>query len=179
MTGKKTVLLSARKIRARVKRLGKQLTAAYAGKDPLFVCVLKGACVFYADLVRAVRCPVQFDFVQASSYGSGTVSSGEVRLEKATDQPVAGRHVVLVEDIVDTGRTLAYLKRLFLQQGARSVAICALLDKPSRRAAGGAQADYVGFTIADRFVVGCGLDYAERFRNLPAIAELPAEEAHE
>lgn len=166
-------LYSARAIAARVKKLGKAISADYAGKDPLFVCVLKGACIFFSDLVRAVSLPVQMDFVQAASYGGGTVSSGEVRIVKDVECSVAGRHVLLVEDIVDTGRTLARLQELFKARGARSVQICALLDKPSRRAAGGVRAAYCGFTVEDRFVVGYGLDLDEKYRNLPYIGELP------
>ena len=171
------VLISEERLAARVKELGRQLSADYAGKDPLFVCVLKGACIFFADLIRAMTCSVQFDFIQAASYGNGTSSSGEVRIVKDTQASVVGRNVVLIEDIVDSGRTLARLSRLLYERGAKSVKLCALLDKPSRRDEGGAEAEYVGFAIDDLFVVGYGLDFAERHRELPYVGVLSPEEA--
>ena len=162
------VLLSAEQIQERVHELGAELTRDYAGRNPLVLCVLKGAIVFISDLVRAMDMQLGLEFMAISSYGTGTRSSGEVKIIKDLDVPVAQRDLLVVEDIVDTGLTLSYLLGNLHARGARSVKLIALLDKPSRRQRE-VKIDYLGFTIPDEFVVGYGLDYAERYRNLPYI----------
>ncbi len=166
-----SVLFTAQQIEERTLSVAQKITADYSGTYPLFIAVLKGSFVFFADLIRAVAIPVQADFMSVSSYGQGAVSSGRVKIIKDCDADVKGRDVLIVEDIIDTGNTLYALKNLLLHRGAKSVKICALLDKASRRTADIA-ADYVGFEIEDEFVVGYGLDYAERYRNLPYIGIL-------
>lgn len=164
------VLFTKEQITARVKELGAELTKEYYGKDPLFLCVLRGASVFFADLIRNVECPLEIDFIKASSY-VGTNSSGEVMV--GGEMPdISGRDVVLVEDIVDTARTLSKLKTLLLDLKPRSLKVAALLDKPSRRTVEGFKADYTGYEIDDLFVVGYGLDCDMKFRNLPYIGVL-------
>jgi hypoxanthine phosphoribosyltransferase len=169
-SGNLTVLISAGEIAARVSAIGADIARDYGaeGSAPHFVCVLKGGCMFLSDLMRAVDLPLTVDFIAVSSYGDRTSTSGEVRLTKDLDQSVEGRDVLFVEDIVDTGLTLSYLVDSFRRRGARSVKVAALLDKRSRRRAD-VPVDYVGFVIPDEFVVGYGLDYAERYRNLPYI----------
>ena len=163
------VLLDAAAIHARVRELAAEIRGDYAAGDAVhFVAVLKGAFVFLADLVRQVEGPVTLDFMAVSSYGSATTSSGQVRLTKDLDRSLEGRHVVIVEDIVDTGLTLAYLQEILQARDPRSLRTACLLSKPSRRQVD-VQVDYIGFTIEDRFVVGYGLDVDERYRNLPYI----------
>lgn len=166
--GVEKVLYSEEQIQKRVSELGKTLTEEYAGKDPLFLCVLKGASVFFTDLIRRVECPLEIDFIRASSY-VGTSSSGEVKLDVSGIPDIKGRDVVLVEDIVDTARTLSLLKSELIGRGPASLKTACLLDKPSRRVAKGFKADYAGFEIEDLFVVGYGLDCDQRFRNLPYV----------
>ncbi len=168
------VLLSAEEIRARIQELGREITETYAGKPLLLIGVLKGAIPFTADLLRSIDLPVKLDFIAVSSYGASTKSSGEVRILKDLDASLKGHHVLVVEDIVDTGLTLTYLVDNFLRREAESVRVAALLDKPERRVKEVA-VDYVGFTIPNEFVVGYGLDYAERYRNLPYVAILNPE----
>ncbi len=168
------ILLSREQIARRVAELGGQISADLSGEPVLLLGVLKGAAVFLSDLARHITLDATFDFVGISSYGNGSQHSGEVRLTKDVDQSVAGRHVILVEDILDTGLTLDYLKRVIGAHQPRTLRTCALLDKPARRVLT-ISADYVGFEIADRFVVGYGMDFAERFRNLPDICVLPPE----
>jgi hypoxanthine phosphoribosyltransferase len=170
-------LIDTRALSQRVQQLGKQITADYAGRDLLAVAVLKGAAFFFTDLVRHIGVPVTVDFLRAASYAGRTTSSGEVRVVSDPEfaPEIAGRHVLIVEDIVDSGVTLHYLRKLFLAEGPASLATCALLDKPSRRRIE-VDVDYVGFTIPNVFVVGYGLDHAERYRNLPYIAALEAVE---
>ena len=168
------VLANEEQIQARIDELGRMITADYAGKEPLFVGVLKGCFIFMADLVRAcdVKCTV--DFMVVSSYGAGTVSSGAVEIVKDLSQDIAGRDIIIVEDILDSGNTLSYLTRIMKARNPASIRIVTLLDKPERRTAE-VQADYVGFTIPDSFVVGYGLDYDQRYRNLPFIGVLKPE----
>ncbi len=170
-----SILLSEQEIREKVAELGRTLTEEYRDKNPLFICVLKGSVVFFADLMREMHCPLEINFLKASSYGSSAVSSGEVRLDVGAGIDFAGRHVVLVEDIMDTARTLCALKKELLTRSPASLKIVTLLDKPSRRVVKGFTGDYTGFAIEDRFVVGYGLDYDERFRNLPYVAVLKPE----
>jgi hypoxanthine phosphoribosyltransferase len=165
------ILLDADTIARRVRELGAALTRDYEGRQPVFVSVLKGGLVFLADLMREVELPVSVDFMEVSSYGSGTETSGQVRILKDLSASIEGRDVVLVEDIIDTGLTLNYLLRYLADKGPASLRIVCLLDKPARRLAE-IPIDYRGFTIPDRFVIGYGLDYAERYRNLPFIGVL-------
>ena len=165
------VLLDADTIAARVAELGAQLSADYAGRNPVLLSVLKGALVFLADLMRTMDIPSSIDLMELSSYGSGTETSGQVRILKDLSASIEGRDVVIVEDIIDTGLTLNYLLRYLAERHPASVSVCCLLDKPARRLAD-IEIDYRGFTIADRFVVGYGLDFDERYRNLPYIGVL-------
>ena len=170
------VLLSEQLIQDRVKVLGARITSDYAGRNPLLIGVLKGACFFLTDLLRAIDTRVGIEFMAISSYGASTRTSGEVRILKDLDVPVEGRDLIVVEDIVDTGLTLSYLLRNLKSRGAASVKLVALLDKYERRERE-VEIDYLGFQIPDHFVVGYGLDYAERYRNLPFIAVLKNPEA--
>ena len=165
------VLLTGEQVQARVAELGAQLAADYEGRDPVLVSVLKGSIIFLADLVRAMPIPLSIDLMEVSSYGASTESSGQVRILKDLSTPIDGREVIVVEDIIDTGLTLNYLLRYLHDKGPASIRICCLLDKPARRLAP-IEIDYRGFTIADRFVIGYGLDYGERYRNLPYIGVL-------
>ena len=159
------VLLSHDAIQARVAEMGKQISADYAGREPHLVCVLKGACTFMTDLCRTMDVPLTLDYIAVSSYGATTKSSGEVKLVKDLDQGLDGRDLIVIEDIVDTGLTLNYLLKVLKARGPRSLKVASLLSKPSRRLVE-TPVDYVGFTIDDLFVVGYGLDYNERYRNL-------------
>jgi hypoxanthine phosphoribosyltransferase len=158
-------------IRKRVAELGREIDSAYVGKEVVLVGVLTGAVVFLADLARCIQIPIELDFVATSSYGQATRSSGEVRLLKDVSHPIQGKHILLVEDIVDTGLTLRYLLETFHARHPASIACCVLLDKPSRRVTEVPIA-FRGFEIEDRFVVGYGLDLSGRFRNLPYIGAL-------
>ena len=160
------VLLSEDDIAARVAEIGAQISRDYAGKRLVMVSVLKGSVVFMADLMRAVTVPAEIDFMCVSSYGSGVKTSGVVKIIKDLDNDLAGMDLLLVEDILDSGMTLEYIKKLLLGRNPNSIKICTLLDKPERRKADVA-ADYKGFEVPDEFVVGYGLDYAEKYRNLP------------
>ena len=165
------VLLSEQQIQSRIKELGAEITCDYAGRNPLLIGVLKGACFFMSDLLRAIDTRLGIEFIAISSYGSSTRTSGEVRILKDLDVPVEGRDLIVIEDIVDTGLTLSYLMANLKSRGAASVKLVALLDKHERRERE-VQIDYLGFQIPDHFVVGYGLDFAERYRNLPFIAVL-------
>lgn len=165
------VLLSEQQIQTRIKELGAEITRDYAGRNPLLIGVLKGACFFLSDLLRAIDTRLGIEFMAISSYGSSTRTSGEVRILKDLDVPVEGRDLIVVEDIVDTGLTLSYLLANLKSRGAASVKLVALLDKFERRERE-VDIDYLGFRIPDHFVVGYGLDFAERYRNLPFIAVL-------
>ncbi len=166
------VLFSKQQLAARVDALGKQISTEYAGESIVLIGVLKGAAIFLADLVRAVTVDNTFDFVAVSSYGRARVSSGAVKLIKDIDNPIEGRHVILVEDILDTGLTLSYLRQLMLQHKPASLKIATCLDKPERRLVP-IEADYVCFQIPNRFVIGYGMDYAERYRGLEDIRIYP------
>ena len=170
------VLLSETEIQDRVKQLGAQIARDYEGKNPVMICILKGSVMFYADLLRAAPINLTLDFMAVSSYGNRTKSSGEVEIRKDLSGSIENRHVIIVEDIIDSGFTLSYLSRMLQARGAKSIAICTLLDKPARRAPGiTLKADYSGFEIPDEFVVGYGLDYSESYRNLPYIGVLKPE----
>ncbi|MBA2265071.1 MAG: hypoxanthine phosphoribosyltransferase [Chloroflexi bacterium] len=164
------ILLDSQTVATRVAELGAQLSADYAGRDPVLVSVLKGALVFLADLMRAMDLPSSIDLMEVSSY-AGTETSGQVRILKDLSKPIEGRDVIVVEDIIDTGLTLNYLLGYLADRQPASIKICCLLDKPARRLAD-IPIDYIGFTIPDRFVIGYGLDYEERYRNLPYIGVL-------
>lgn len=169
-----SVLFTEEQILDRVKEIGDVLTAEYQGKDPLFICVLKGAAMFMVDLVKRVNVPLEMDFMAISSYGDSSKSSGVVRILKDLERPVEGRHVVIVEDIVDTGLTLNYLRDVLARRQAASVKIVALFNKPDGRSVE-IQPDYSGFTVPNQFIVGYGLDYAEKYRNLPYVGVLKRE----
>ena len=168
------VLFEAAVLAGRIRELGAEVSRDYAGRDLLLVCVLKGAIFFLADLMRAIELPLELDFMAISSYGAATDSSGVVRILKDLDGSIAGRHVLIVEDIVDSGLTLSYLARTLEARRPASLEICALFTKPSRRRME-VPVRYVGFEIPDRFVIGYGLDYAERYRNLPYLGVLDSE----
>lgn len=167
-------LFTQTQIQTRVAEMGHQIALDYADQTLIMVGVLKGAAIFLADLARAVPLDCTFDFVAVSSYGKGSTTSGAAKLIKDLDLPIEGKHVIIIEDILDTGVTLGYLRRMFERHHPASLKIAAFLDKPARRIHP-IQADYVGFTIPNHFVVGYGLDYAERYRNLPGICILPPE----
>ncbi len=165
------ILVTREEIAKAVKELGKKLTEKYRNESPTFVCILKGASVFFTDLIREIDVPLITDFMVVSSYGSSTKSTGVVKIVKDLDKPVVDKHVVLVEDIVDSGMTLSYLKKVFANRQAKSVSIVTLLDKPARRRVD-LTVDYSCFNIPDAFVVGYGLDFDEKYRNLPDIGVL-------
>ncbi len=170
------VLLTEEQLQTRVQELGRQIAWDYRGKNPAMVCILKGAIMFYTDLLRAIPIQLSMDFMAVSSYGKRTKSSGEVEIRKDLSTSIENRHVIIVEDIIDSGFTLTYLTRMLSARGAASIKLCTLLDKPSRRAPGiTLKSDYAGFEIGDDFVVGYGLDYDEAYRNLPYIGVLKPE----
>lgn len=169
----KSVMYSEDELHARVREIAAELKDEYADKNPLVVAILKGSVMFYADLTRAMNFPMEMEFMSVSSYGSGTTSR-ELVFRKDLDKPIKGRHVILVEDIIDSGKTLYALKARLLEREPASVKICALLDKKSRRVCD-IDADYVGFPCEDEFVVGYGLDYDEKYRNLPYVGILKRE----
>lgn len=168
------ILFSEEQLQAKIAELGRQLTEDYRDKDPIFVGVLKGCFVFMADLLRSTDIYCTMDFMAVSSYGDGVTSTGAVKINKDLSRDIAGRHVIIVEDILDSGITLSYLKNYLSVRKPASISIVTLLDKPSRRRAD-IKADYVGFEVEDAFVVGYGLDYAEEYRNLPYIGVLKSE----
>ncbi|MDQ2834317.1 MAG: hypoxanthine phosphoribosyltransferase [Acidobacteriota bacterium] len=168
------ILFSKTQIAEQVQAVGRQISADYAGKSVVLIGVLKGAAIFLADLARAIEVDNTFDFVAVSSYGRAKVSSGAVKMIKDIDDPIEGKHVILVEDILDTGLTLSYLRGLMLQHKPASLKIATCLDKPERRLVP-LEADYVGFQIPNHFVIGYGMDYAERYRGVEDIRIFPAE----
>lgn len=168
------VLISEEEIQGKIKELGEVLSKEFADRNPLVICVLKGAFIFMADLVKNITVPLEMDFMAVSSYGASTKSSGVVKIIKDLDQSVEGRDVLIVEDIIDSGLTLSRLIELLENRGAKSTTVVTLFDKPSGRAVD-LEADYTGFVLPDAFVVGYGLDYAEHYRNLPYIGILKPE----
>ena len=169
-----SVLLSAEELAKRVAEIGAEITADYAGKEILMIGVLRGAVLFMADLARAIKVPVAIDFMAVSSYGAGTSSSGVVRILKDLDEDVAGKHILVVEDIIDSGLTLSYLLGNLESRKPASIKLCTLLNKPERRKVK-VDIDYNGFDVPDYFVIGYGLDYREKYRNLPFIGILKPE----
>jgi len=162
------VLLSEEEVNKRVAELGAQISKDYEGEEVHLICVLKGGAMFTCDLAKRITVPVSFDFMSVSSYGSGTTSTGVVRIIKDLDESLEGKNVLIVEDIIDTGRTLSYLLEILKQRKPKSLKLCTLLDKPERRVTD-VTVDYTGFNIPDEFVIGYGLDYDQRYRNLPYI----------
>ncbi|MDO4741241.1 MAG: hypoxanthine phosphoribosyltransferase [Eubacteriales bacterium] len=170
------VLYSQEEIKECVRRLARQIEEDYAGKELVCICILKGGVMFMTDLVREIRMPLEMEFMVASSYGRGSVSSGVVRILKDVDLDIRGKNVLIVEDIVDTGMTLSYLSNyLKASRGAADVTICTLLNKPERRKATDLEVKYIGYEVPNEFVVGYGLDYDEKYRNLPYIGVLKPE----
>jgi hypoxanthine phosphoribosyltransferase len=170
----KEVLFTEDKIAKKVQELGKLISKDYKGEDLFIIGVLKGANVFLSDLIRKITVPVTIDFMAVSSYGSYTESSGVVKIIKDLDFSIENKNILIVEDIIDTGLTLKYLRENLITRGPKSIKICSLLDKPERRKAD-IKIDYIGFEIPDEFIVGYGIDYAEKYRNLPFIATLKQE----
>lgn len=168
MEHKIRVLLSEEEVNAKIAALGKQISEDYAGRSVHLVCVLKGGVFFTCELAKRITVPVSLDFMSVSSYGAGTTSSGIVKIVKDLDEPLEGKDVLIVEDIVDSGRTLSYLMENLRQRKPNSMRLCTLLDKPERRVVD-VKVDYTGFNIPDEFVVGYGLDYDQKYRNLPFI----------
>jgi hypoxanthine phosphoribosyltransferase len=169
------VLISEQDLDKRVTELAAQIEKDYKGKTVTAVCILTGAVIFMVDLLKKLDLDVEMDFMSISSYGSGTESSGIVRIDKDLEEPLTGKHVLLVEDIIDSGRTLSRLKKHLFGQKPETFCICTLLDKPSRRVVFDVKPDYTGFEIDDKFVVGYGLDYNQKYRNLPFVGVLPPE----
>lgn len=168
------VLISEKQIRERVKELGRKITEDYKGKRPVLVSILKGGGFFIADLAREIDLDISIDYIETSSYGNSTETSGNVKITKDLSKPVLGKDVIVVEDIIDTGLTLKAIRKFLKAKGAKNVKICVLLDKPSRRKAS-TKIDYIGFEIPDYFVVGYGIDFSERYRNLPYIGVIEEE----
>ena len=169
-----SVLFSEEQLKQRVREIAAEIEKDYAGKEIMLISVLRGSFVFMADLCRAIDLPCTLDFMSVSSYGKGTTSSGQVQITKDLSEDISGRHVIVIEDILDSGNTLSYLLRLLENRHPASIRLCTLLDKPDRRTKP-VQVHYSGFTIPDAFVVGYGLDYAEKYRNLPYIGILKPE----
>ncbi len=168
------ILITREQIETRVKELASEIDAEYEGKNPLMICVLKGSVLFFADLIREMKIPLSIDFMAISSYGGGTRSSGEVKMIKDLDRMIEGKHVIIVEDIVDSGYTIQYLKRILEGRAPASLKVCTLLDKPSRREVE-VKPDFTCFEVDDLFVVGYGLDFDQNYRNLPEIGVLKPE----
>ena len=169
MADKINVLIPEETVDAKIKEIGEQISKDYAGKEVHLICILKGGVFFACELAKRITVPVSLDFMQVSSYGAETKSSGVVRLSKDLDEPLQGKNVIIVEDIIDSGRTLAYLIEVLKQRNPKNIELCTLLDKPERRVKKQVQVKYTCFTIPDEFVVGYGLDYDQKYRNLPYI----------
>ena len=162
------ILLPEQEVNERIAELGRQISEDYAGKSVHLICILKGSVFFTCELAKRITVPVSMDFMSVSSYGAGTESSGVVKIKKDLDEPLEGRDVIVVEDIIDSGRTLSYLVKELGERKPAGIRLCTLLDKPERRVTD-VKVDYVGFNIPDEFVVGYGLDYVQKYRNLPYI----------
>lgn len=169
MADKIRVLLTEEEVNARISEIAARINEDYEGKSVHLICILKGGVFFTCELAKRLTVPVTLDFMSVSSYGSGTVSSGVVKIVKDLDEPLEGKEVLIVEDIIDSGRTLAYLIQVLMQRNPASIRLCTLLDKPERRVKKQVTVDYTCFTVPDEFVVGYGLDYDQRYRNLPYI----------
>lgn len=175
MADKLSTLFKEEEVNKRIAELGAEITKEYAGKELLLICILKGAAPFACELAKRIDLPVQLEFMRCSSYGNETESSGVVKISLDLEQPIRDKHVLVVEDIIDTGRTMNYLLEILKQRGPATIKLCALLDKPDRRVVD-VDIDYTGFVIPDEFVVGYGLDYAQKYRNLPYIGVVEPEE---
>ncbi|MBO6146088.1 MAG: hypoxanthine phosphoribosyltransferase [Lachnospiraceae bacterium] len=175
MADKLSTLFREEEVNKRIAELGAEITKEYAGKELLLICILKGAAPFACELAKRIDLPVQLEFMRCSSYGNETESSGVVKISLDLEQPIRDKHVLVVEDIIDTGRTMNYLLEILKQRGPATIKLCALLDKPDRRVVD-VDIDYTGFVIPDEFVVGYGLDYAQKYRNLPYIGVVEPEE---
>ena len=169
MADKIRVLLTEEEVNKKISEVAAQINKDYEGKEVHLICILKGGVFFTCELAKRLTVPVSMDFMSVSSYGSGTVSSGVVRIIKDLDEPLEGKHVLIVEDIIDSGQTLAYLIEVLKQRNPKNIELCTLLDKPERRVKKQVQVKYTCFTIPDEFVVGYGLDYDQKYRNLPYI----------
>ena len=169
MADKINVLIPEETVDAKIKEIGEQISKDYAGKEVHLICILKGGVFFACELAKRITVPVSLDFMQVSSYGDATESSGIVRIKNDLDDTMENKEVIIVEDIIDSGRTLAYLIEVLKQRGPKSIRLCTLLDKPERRVKKQVKVDYTCFTIPDEFVVGYGLDYDQKYRNLPYI----------
>lgn len=169
MSDKISVLLSEEEVDKKIEEIGAQISRDYAGKSVHLICVLKGSIFFTCELAKRITVPVTLDFMSVSSYGAGTVSSGNVTIKKDLDESIKGKHVIVIEDIIDSGRTLSYLLEVLRLREPASLKLCTLLDKPDRRVVENVKVDYTGFVIPDEFVVGYGLDYDQKYRNLPYI----------
>lgn len=176
MADKIRVLLSEEEVNRRINEVATHINQDYAGKEVHLICILKGGVFFTCELAKRLTIPVSLDFMSVSSYGAGTKSSGVVRILKDLDEPLEGKEVLIVEDIIDSGRTLSYLIEVLKQRGPRSIRLCTLLDKPERRVKKQVKVDYTCFTIPDEFVVGYGLDYDQKYRNLPYIGVVEVEQ---
>lgn len=165
------VLIEEEPLISRIKEVAEQINREYEGREICLLCILKGSVYFTCELSKYITVPVKLGFMSVSSYGDGMTSSGAVAIDKDIDLDVKGKHVIVVEDIIDTGKTLCFLLRMLAKRGPASLKLCTLLDKPSRRVSD-IQVDYVGFEVPDKFVVGFGMDYAQKYRNLPYIGEL-------
>lgn len=181
MADKIRVLLTEEEVDKRINEVAEQINKDYAGKSVHLICILKGGVFFTCELAKRLNMSVSMDFMSVSSYGAGTVSSGVVRIIKDLDEPLEGKNVLIVEDIIDSGRTLAYLIEVLKQRGPKDIHLCTLLDKPERRVKKQVKVDYTCFTIPDEFVVGYGLDYDQKYRNLPyiGVVEQDQEETQE
>ena len=164
-----SILLTEEQLDKRIREMGEEISRDYEGKELHLICILKGGTFFMCELAKRITVPVSLDFMSVSSYGDASVSSGIVKIIKDLDKPIEGKNVLVVEDIIDTGRTLSYLFKVLRDRKPDSLKLCAMLDKPERRVVDDVEVDYTGFEIPDEFVVGYGLDYAERYRNLPYI----------
>ena len=175
------VMLPEEKVDARIREIGEQISREYAGKSVHLICILKGSVYFTCELAKRITVPVTMDFMQCSSYGGDTKSSGIVRIVKDLDENIEGKEVIIIEDIIDSGRTLAYLIEVLKQRGPKDIHLCTLLDKPERRVKKQVKVDYTCFTIPDEFVVGYGLAYDQKYRNLPyiGVVEQDQEETQE
>ncbi len=171
---KLSVMISEESLMERVKELAKQITEDYAGKELKLVCILKGSIFFTTELAKRIDLPIRLDFMSVSSYGNETTSSGRVKIVKDLDESIRGEHVIVIEDIIDSGRTLSFLMEMLESRQPASLSLCTLLDKPSRRVVE-VPVDYTGFEIPDEFVVGFGLDYAQKYRALPYVGVLELE----
>lgn len=169
MKDKIRVLISEEDVNKKISEIAAQISKDYEGREVHLICILKGGVFFTCELAKRITVPVSLDFMSVSSYGSGTESSGVVKIIKDLDEPLAGKHVVIVEDIIDSGRTLAYLMEILKQRNPLDIRLCTLLDKPERRVKKQIKVDYTCFVIPDEFVVGYGLDYDQKYRNLPYI----------